>query len=135
MDKSLASIYASLPKLDCKGLCAADCCKVARMIPIEGEHLIEKYGRIPLPTEDNFNCSELTADKRCGIYEDRPLICRLWGMTKSMRCPHGCVPEGGFMTEVRMRKLQLKAWRIKTRTGIQPDKILEAHLDKMMEGK
>ncbi|HEV2379781.1 MAG TPA: hypothetical protein VG206_08280 [Terriglobia bacterium] len=27
------------------------------------------------------------------IYGVRPLICRLWGLVKAMRCPHGCEPE------------------------------------------
>jgi Fe-S-cluster containining protein len=28
----------------------------------------------------------------CEVYEVRPLICRAWGMLRSMRCPHGCQP-------------------------------------------
>jgi Fe-S-cluster containining protein len=35
----------------------------------------------------------LTADRQCGVYEIRPLICRLWGLTRSMPCPYGCRPE------------------------------------------
>lgn len=31
-------------------------------------------------------------EKRCSIYENRPLVCRLWGVTKAMRCPFGCAP-------------------------------------------
>ena len=132
MNPALAKIYAKLPRLMCKGLCT-DTCKVARVIPAEGEYLMEKYGRIPLPTSNMYNCSELTEDRRCGIYEDRPLICRLWGMTRSMRCPHGCIPVGGFMPEGKMKKLQLQVWRLGTKSGIEPDKILDKHLDKLME--
>jgi hypothetical protein len=33
------------------------------------------------------------------VYEVRPMICRLWGMTPGMRCQFGCEPEGGFLTE------------------------------------
>src|SRR2546429_6087610 len=38
---------------------------------------------------------------RCTVYEVRPMICRLWGMVEGMQCPHGCVPEGGHLTEDR----------------------------------
>jgi Fe-S-cluster containining protein len=38
-------------------------------------------------------CDKLTLTKRCSIYEDRPAICRVYGLLrKVMRCPHGCVP-------------------------------------------
>ena len=29
---------------------------------------------------------------RCTVYAQRPLVCRLWGVTESMECPHGCRP-------------------------------------------
>lgn len=29
----------------------------------------------------------------CMAYAVRPLICRMWGLTKRMKCPYGCVPE------------------------------------------
>lgn len=34
----------------------------------------------------------LSDDGRCRGYEGRPALCRTWGMTKSLRCPHGCEP-------------------------------------------
>lgn len=34
----------------------------------------------------------------CSVYESRPALCRLWGLTKSMRCPH-CDPER-FLTDI-----------------------------------
>lgn len=45
----------------------------------------------------NFNretltCPLLTPQRRCAAYESRPMICRLWGMVKKMRCPFGCRP-------------------------------------------
>lgn len=37
-------------------------------------------------------CPLLTPGKRCSVYEHRPMICRIWAMTKKLRCPFGCRP-------------------------------------------
>lgn len=37
-------------------------------------------------------CPYLT-DGRCSIYDARPMICRMWGVARTMPCPHGCEPE------------------------------------------
>lgn len=44
-------------------------------------------------------CPALTMLNRCGVYDDRPTICRLWGATAVLSCPYGCVPAGGHMSE------------------------------------
>jgi hypothetical protein len=41
---------------------------------------------------DDYYCPALH-EGRCRVYDDRPTICRLWGATESMPCPHGCTPE------------------------------------------
>ncbi len=40
---------------------------------------------------EEYSCPALRAG-RCSVYADRPTICRLWGATTSMPCPHGCTP-------------------------------------------
>jgi hypothetical protein len=40
---------------------------------------------------DDYYCPALL-EGRCRVYEHRPTICRLWGATQSMPCPHGCTP-------------------------------------------
>lgn len=47
-----------------------------------------------------MNCPYLTKEKLCGIYENRPLLCRLWGLVDEprMRCPHGCKPSPRYLT-------------------------------------
>lgn len=40
----------------------------------------------------NFSCPHL-AEQGCAAYEDRPLICRLFGTTPRLACPHGQRPE------------------------------------------
>lgn len=41
---------------------------------------------------ENWDCPHLT-DDGCGVYEDRPLICRLFGTTPRLACPHGRGPQ------------------------------------------
>lgn len=130
MQNQLQKTYNKFPRLHCQGLCA-DFCKIAPCHPAEAEHLMKKYGRIPLPTKNELRCSELTEDHRCGIYEDRPAICRLWGTFRKTECPHGCKPVGGFISETKQRKLQTQIFRIPAR--INPVKMLEEHLDKLIE--
>lgn len=47
---------------------------------------------------EDYYCPALV-DGSCAVYEDRPTICRLWGATESMPCPHGCTPAGALTQE------------------------------------
>ncbi|MCF7487858.1 YkgJ family cysteine cluster protein [Vibrio sp. A2-1] len=40
---------------------------------------------------DEYNCVHL-GPNGCEVYEERPLICRLFGTTPRMACPNGCRP-------------------------------------------
>ncbi len=40
-----------------------------------------------LVTGETLDCVFLTPDKRCAIYEDRPEVCRLFGMIPRLPCP------------------------------------------------
>jgi Fe-S-cluster containining protein len=57
-------------------------------------------------------CPQLSRTKRCKVYAARPLICRIWGLTELLKCPHGCVPDGGFISEEDAYVLLNKARRI-----------------------
>lgn len=100
----LHALYAELPKLVCQGKCQASCGPVA-MTEMEHRVIKRRLGhRFPPPRSDNV-CAQLTAVGRCSLYGDRPLVCRLYGIVESMKCPHGCVPEGGYWTNERARDL------------------------------
>lgn len=93
----LATVYARIPAIACQGKCQKSCGPIA-MARAEWEALGRprpaEVGEIVfLPGKDNLTCHLLTKDGRCGQYENRPLICRLWGVTDGMRCPWGCTPE------------------------------------------
>jgi len=80
----LHQIYARVPKIACQGLCV-DSCGPIQMSKLEYERL----GKPPAAME----CT-LLVNGRCSRYEDRPLICRLWGVVPEMPCPFGCAIEG-----------------------------------------
>lgn len=107
---TLDDLYASLPTMACRGLCTDSCYSVAAL-PAETVAIELRRG---VKVETGFyseGCPALSPFKRCSVYVDRPLICRLWGMVPSMACPHGCVPEGGMLPEERGRELVEMAMR------------------------
>lgn len=90
VDAELASLYGKLPPFECKGLCAHSCHTRIACSYREREK-VEAAGKRPLKREADGTCSMLEHG-RCVAHADRPMICRLWGMERSMRCPHGCEP-------------------------------------------
>lgn len=99
----LREIYASIPAVECKGLCA-DQCTTIPVFPFELEQLEAASGRkldappigdvlggLLLGGEIGMPCPLLLLG-RCSVYEHRPLICRAFGAAESLRCPHGCRP-------------------------------------------
>ncbi len=97
-DARLAAIYARIPKMKCKGLCQA-CCGPIGMSQAEMDRIQEQVGSRVQPTDLgqsgvglNHPTCPLLVNGRCSVYEVRPVICRVWGVVKSMRCPHGCRP-------------------------------------------
>lgn len=96
---ALAEVYATLPDIACKGLCHATCHAIP-LHPAEQASIAGNTGR-HLPLLDLGPCSALTEQKTCGVYEHRPSICRLYGAVEAMRCPYGCEPVGGYLTDAQ----------------------------------
>lgn len=57
---------------------------------------------------EDYYCPALE-DGRCAVYESRPTICRLWGATLSMPCPHGCTPPNALEQAESFELLRLAA--------------------------
>jgi Putative zinc- or iron-chelating domain len=109
----LADIYARIPEVSCKGLCKESCGPIA-MSKYEDRRLQELGVTIPsmvdgvraIESGEDYYCPALQAG-RCSVYEDRPTICRLWGATASMPCPHGCTPSNALSQEESFDLLRL----------------------------
>jgi uncharacterized protein len=89
-------IYDSLPKLNCCKDCF-DSCGVIPLFWAEWYRIEQRLGK-PMPLADvNSPKFEgycpLLVDKKCSVYEVRPIICRLWGLVEAMPCIFGCKPE------------------------------------------
>lgn len=109
--RKLEEIYASVPSVECKGLCGATNCGPVHGSRVENRYVEEETGgklKFPIVIDKLAvpNCPHLTSEKRCSIYEARPLICRLFGVVdvQVMRCPHGCSPKK-WLTHADANKL------------------------------
>ena len=99
---NMKRLWRMVPYIHCKGLCQRDCSNVPIM-PVEALYLIEKHNAVLLPAIHGLNeqvmmptlglnkpC-EFLRDGRCSIYEDRPLVCRMFGHPiLTLDCGHGC---------------------------------------------
>lgn len=110
MNRELEQLYAQIPRLDCKGLCPSSCG------PIEcserERELIERQAGKPLDVTAALSCSMLTDDGRCSVYAQRPMLCRLWGAVERMKCPWGCKPDPGYLTDEQGGRLLRESLRI-----------------------
>lgn len=102
---AIDAVYARVPAIDCKGKCHDSCGPIA-MTGVERERLRRAGQEIYIDGSRAkpgrmMTCSALTVLNRCAQYAIRPAICRVWGLTETMQCSYGCVPEGGFWTDAQ----------------------------------
>jgi Fe-S-cluster containining protein len=113
--RALRNVYAQIPDLHCKGLCANSCRTRIDMSVAEKERIEGNIGRkLPQYMFDvaGETCP-LLANDACTVYGLRPVVCRLWGAAESMPCPHGCAPEGGtLLTDDEALELMLRALEV-----------------------
>ncbi len=115
----LRALWARIPSGYCRGLCAASCNGPVDTAPLEREILAHRGIDFPHPGQpaaweqaqngDDYRCPALDAAGRCGVYEDRPTGCRVWGTSELTPCPYGCTPTGGLWPGVRGLAVLLKA--------------------------
>lgn len=112
---AIQKLYEMLPPMSsCKGLCSAACTDID-MSELERQR-IEHRHQVKIKTRSlnviqqhgQKKCRALKKDGRCGVYEDRPLICRAWGAIEAGPCPFGCVPDDGrYLTDEEYKGLEL----------------------------
>jgi uncharacterized protein len=94
---------AMIPSFACRTGCH-DCCGLVPFLtpekdrasvlrPLEQWEKFDGNSWVTKSALATMRCPFLT-DGGCGIYDDRPVICRLFGAVDAplMTCPHGCGP-------------------------------------------
>ena len=87
-----------IPGFTCKPGCH-DCCGPVTASSEEVQRLPPKSNAEHEQAWAHLNCVYLGPDG-CTVYAERPLICRLFGTTASLPCPHGCAPAQTTTAEV-----------------------------------
>lgn len=113
--KAIQALYELVPKLTgCKGLCNSACVRTVDMSTLERERIQHRHQikLTPKPAHiaarsGHGKCRALKKNGQCGVYEDRPLICRAWGAIEPAPCPFGCKPDDGvYLTDAEYKALQ-----------------------------
>ena len=104
--EQLQALYAELPTIVCRGLCYGACG------PVMASRLeVEQLGA-PLTFHGRtLRCVFLNDDRRCVAYDQRPMICRVYGMSRGLPCAHGCVPDR-WLTDAEGREFVARAMAI-----------------------
>ena len=84
-------LRARIPSFNCKPGCH-DCCGPITASSAEMARLPVKTAAQHEAALKHWNCVYL-GPNGCEVYEERPLICRLFGATPRMPCPEKCRPE------------------------------------------
>ncbi len=115
MTDALQELYSQVPDANCKGLCHQACGPI-EMGELERQQIreggVEILPAVDMLVSGNTDCAALSPLGKCTVYEQRPMICRLYGVVETMRCEYGCKPDGGFLTVEQGNQLLLQSIRI-----------------------
>ena len=107
INRQISYLRRQIPGFACEPGCH-DCCG-----PVTAS--AEELARLPVKSVAEhdaalaeFNCVHL-GPQGCTVYEERPLICRLFGTTPSLPCPRGRGPEEPVAAEVEQQVHRLIA--------------------------
>ena len=88
--KKIRFFRRHIPEFACIPGCH-DCCGPIMATPIEIAALPQLSDQARDSALKRWDCPHLTVNG-CGAYDERPLICRLFGTTPRLACPHGRQP-------------------------------------------
>lgn len=112
--QQLQAIYDRLPQVNCKGKCLKGC-SIIGMYPIELEGITDAGHEVPRASVNHvageISCSALQQG-RCSIYENRPLVCRLYGVAEGLTCLYGCQPDR-LLSEAEAEEIRAAVGRLK----------------------
>lgn len=97
---NLHGVYARLPQVHCKGLCADACTNVAAA-PLERALVAAAGVELPpalshrrhlelIAAGQHQRCPALGPLNTCTVHAERPLLCRSFGTLRLNACEHGC---------------------------------------------
>ncbi|MEX6500827.1 YkgJ family cysteine cluster protein [Pseudomonas zhanjiangensis] len=105
--RKIDHLRLQIPRFDCVPGCH-DCCG-----PVTASS--EEMARLPVKSDAEheaalaqYNCVHL-GPQGCEVYDQRPLICRLFGTTPSLPCPRGRGPQQPTEPRVERQVHQLIA--------------------------
>lgn len=91
--RQIEKICASVPTITCKGFCHYSC-RGVQLSVTESHNIRKRTGVLFRGNLPDRVCPLLDREtKLCTVHDIRPLVCRLWGVTERMQCPHDCGPE------------------------------------------
>jgi hypothetical protein len=88
--QTIRTLRQQIPSFECVPGCH-DCCGPVTTSPEEMSRLPRKTRAEQDAAMDALNCVHL-GPNGCTVYDERPLICRLFGTTKTLPCPNGRGP-------------------------------------------
>jgi Fe-S-cluster containining protein len=130
LDARLQELYDQLPTIACRGLCS-DSCGPAPASIRERDRMERASGQ-RFTCGVGATCSMLDEHRRCSVYELRPLVCRMWGVMESMRCPYGCKPDGEYVSDIEGFRLVAESLAIGGDPGAD-DRFYREAFDRMVE--
>ncbi len=95
--KFIRTLYELVPNFKCQKEGCFECCGPIPMMEVEyglikramrrmsKKHLMDRRRELK---EGDLTCPLLDVSGKCMAYDVRPLICRLFGNTKVMKCPY-----------------------------------------------
>ena len=109
------AILSTIPSFKCKEGCA-DCCGPIRLSRLEYHRCVKVSGRTAQDVrrhmeknvkQKTYQCPLLDKkSNRCSVYAVRPAICRIFGTTKELSCPHGYAPDSAhILSEEKAREI------------------------------
>lgn len=88
--QKIRALRQQIPSFECVPGCH-DCCGPVTTSPEEMSRLPRKTAAEQDAAMDELNCVHL-GPGGCTVYDERPLICRLFGTTPTLPCPNGRRP-------------------------------------------
>ncbi len=106
-NRKIDQLRRQIPGFACESGCH-DCCGPVTASSEEMARLPHKSDAEHDAALEHWNCVHL-GPQGCEAYDERPLICRLFGTTASLPCPRGRGPETPTTPQVEKQVHQLIA--------------------------